>query len=121
MTSYRLVIQPLSRLSMYSSPLAHIPGTVPQRTVYFCVQGQYRDAIRDAMTAFKTAVLKLKYDLISTGDSAAVSIVDVLQSPCAYPRNCPAEDRVLLCSGSIPRCYSRCNDGLQDCGLETQV
>ena len=54
-----------------SSPLAHIPATVPQRTVYFCVQGDYRDSLRSAINGFRTEVLNLKYSLIERAEQVS--------------------------------------------------
>jgi hypothetical protein len=59
-----------------SSPLAHVPASVPQRTVYFCIQPSYRETLRKQVDSFQRGVLAVKERIIR--EQTTVSDVEVL-------------------------------------------
>ncbi|MDQ1471745.1 MAG: hypothetical protein QOJ99_3225 [Bryobacterales bacterium] len=52
-----------------TSALLHIPDSIPQRAVYLCVQGNYRDLIQTEFVAFRRAILDYKQETQTAGIS----------------------------------------------------
>jgi hypothetical protein len=63
-----------------SSPVAHIPEAIPQRTVYLCVQGEYKDQIRQRVEDFQKEILTFKQEKQKAGDQlSAALLVQIVQ------------------------------------------